>query len=176
MIQKRFTMSASRRASRSKKPGLTERLEAVVTDRSLTGNTPGGPSRWSNKRSSEWVPVKPKLVVEVFYDHFTGGRFRHGTKLLRWRPDKNPRQCTMLQLQQKVSHRSTSSGVVRIGRHRLEVDRLDDLIGRGGQETEQLVFMFAIPQARHNFPRRPKPRKDHARPVVVAGDKALGNA
>ena len=96
------------------KPGLRETLEAVVTDRSVTGNTPGGPSRWSNKRSSEWVPVKPKLGVEVFCDHFTGGRFRHGTKLLRWRPNKNPRQCTMLQLQQKVSHRATSSGVVRI--------------------------------------------------------------
>ena len=83
------------------KPALTRRLEAITTDHSFTGNTPGGPSRWSTKRSSEWVPVKPRLAVEVSYDHFTGGRFRHGTTILRWRPDKKPRQCTMLQLQQK---------------------------------------------------------------------------
>ena len=49
----------------------------------------------------EWQPLKPKLVVEVCYDHFTGERFRHGTKLLRWRPDKAPRQCTMEQVKQK---------------------------------------------------------------------------
>lgn len=83
------------------KPTLTERLEAITADHSFTGNTPGGPSRWSTKRSSEWVPVKPKLVVEMSFDHFTGGRFRHGTTILRWRPDKKPRQCTMLQLRQK---------------------------------------------------------------------------
>jgi ATP-dependent DNA ligase len=44
------------------------------------------------------VPLKPKLVGEFQYDHFSGGRFRHGTKFLRWRPEKNPRQCTMDQL------------------------------------------------------------------------------
>lgn len=85
----------------AEKPGLTDRLEAIVAERSFTGNTPGGPSRWSTKRSSEWTPVKPKLVIEVSYDHFTGGRFRHGTTILRWRPDKKARQCTMDQLQQK---------------------------------------------------------------------------
>jgi ATP-dependent DNA ligase len=83
------------------KPALTDRLEAITADRIFTGNTPGGPSRWSTKRSSEWTPLKPKLVIEVSYDHFTGGRFRHGTTLLRWRPDKKARQCTMDQLQQK---------------------------------------------------------------------------
>jgi ATP-dependent DNA ligase len=83
------------------KPALTERLEVITTDRSFTGSAPGGPSRWSTKRSSEWTPIKPKLVIEVGYDHFTGGRFRHGTIILRWRPDKKPRQCTLLQLQQK---------------------------------------------------------------------------
>jgi ATP-dependent DNA ligase len=83
------------------KPALTDRLEGIVTSKSFTGNTPGGPSRWSTRRSSEWVPIKPKLVVEVSYDHFTGGRFRHGTTVLRWRPDKKPRQCTMDQLRQK---------------------------------------------------------------------------
>lgn len=83
------------------KAALTKQLQAIVTDRSFTGNMPGVPSRWSTKRSSEWTPVKPALVVEVSYDHFSGGRFRHGTTILRWRPDKNPKQCTMLQLQQR---------------------------------------------------------------------------
>jgi ATP-dependent DNA ligase len=83
------------------KPALTKQLEAIATDRSFTGNRPGGPSRWSTKRSSEWTPVKPALVVEVSYDHFTGGRFRHGTTIICWRPDKTPKQCTLLQLQQK---------------------------------------------------------------------------
>jgi ATP-dependent DNA ligase len=84
------------------KPALTDKLEAVGQDRSFTGNAPGGPSRWSTKRSSEWQPVKPKYVVEVSYDHFTGGRFRHGTSILRWRPDKKPSQCTFEQLDQKI--------------------------------------------------------------------------
>jgi ATP-dependent DNA ligase len=84
------------------KAALTERLRSFATDRSFTGKTPGGPSRWSTRRSPEWQPVKPKLVVEVSYDHFTGGRFRHGTSILRWRPDKKPSQCTMDQLAQKI--------------------------------------------------------------------------
>jgi ATP-dependent DNA ligase len=87
------------------KPALTEKLEAVRQMQSFTGNAPGGPSRWSTKRSSEWTPVKPKYVVEVSYDHFTGGRFRHGTSILRWRPDKQSSQCTMDQVSQKVARR-----------------------------------------------------------------------
>ncbi|HEX5106174.1 MAG TPA: hypothetical protein VFV87_20285, partial [Pirellulaceae bacterium] len=58
-------------------------------------------SRWSTKRSTEWQPLRPTLVVEVQYDHFTGGRFRHGTKLLRWRPDKSPDMCTRQQVNQR---------------------------------------------------------------------------
>ena len=85
------------------KPPLTDKLEAERQDRSFTGNAPGGPSRWSTKRSSEWQPVKPKYVVEVSYDHFTGGRFRHGTSILRWRTDKRPSQCTMEQVKQKLA-------------------------------------------------------------------------
>lgn len=85
----------------SEKPGLTDLLEPAVTEKSFNGNAPGGPSRWSTKRSGEWKPIKPRLVVEVSYDHFTGGRFRHGTTILRWRPDKSPRQCTLAQLKQK---------------------------------------------------------------------------
>jgi ATP-dependent DNA ligase len=83
------------------KPALTKKLKALEAAPGFTGNAPGGPSRWSTKRSGEWVPLKPKLVVEVCYDHVTGGRFRHGTRLLRWRPDKAPRQCTVGQVKQK---------------------------------------------------------------------------
>ena len=65
------------------KPALTARLEKLVAPPGFTGNVPGGPSRWSTERSGEWEPLKPKLVVEVSYDHFAGKRFRHGTKLMR---------------------------------------------------------------------------------------------
>jgi ATP-dependent DNA ligase len=82
---------------------LTKKLEALRGGPSFTGRAPGGPSRWSTKRSTEWESLKPKLVVEVGFDQVTGGRFRHGTMLLRWRPDKAPRQCTMEQLKQKSS-------------------------------------------------------------------------
>ena len=77
---------------------LTRRLEALIEPPGFTGRAPGGPSRWSTERSGEWQPLKPELVAEVRYDHVTGDRFRHGTKFLRWRPDKAPRQCRMEQL------------------------------------------------------------------------------
>jgi ATP-dependent DNA ligase len=84
---------------RSERVALTRKLERLIGPPGFTGKTPGGPSRWSIKRSTEWEPLKPKLVVEVEYDHFTGGRFRHGTKLLRWRADKSPRQCEIRQVE-----------------------------------------------------------------------------
>ncbi len=80
------------------KPALTKKLEALIKPPGFTGNAPGGPSRWATERSAEWQPLAPKLVCEVRYDHFTGGRFRHGTKFLRWRPDKNPEQCKLNQV------------------------------------------------------------------------------
>jgi ATP-dependent DNA ligase len=80
------------------KPALTKKLKQLIGPPGFTGNAPGGPSRWSTKRSSEWEPLLPKLVVEVCYDHFSGNRFRHGTRLLRWRPDKAPKQCTLAQV------------------------------------------------------------------------------
>ncbi|MDQ2976611.1 MAG: ATP-dependent DNA ligase [Acidobacteriota bacterium] len=80
------------------KKELTRQLEPLVKPPGFTGNKPGGPSRWSTKKTSEWEPLQTKLVAEVQFDHFTGGRFRHGTKFLRWRPDKKPRQCTFKQL------------------------------------------------------------------------------
>jgi len=80
---------------------LTAKLEPLVAKPGFSGNAPGGPSRWSTERSTQWCPLKPKLVVEVSYDHFSGERFRHGTSILRWRPDKAPNQCTFDQLKQK---------------------------------------------------------------------------
>ncbi|WP_018323421.1 ATP-dependent DNA ligase [Bradyrhizobium sp. WSM2793] len=85
------------------KPALTDRVEALIAEPGFTGNAPGGPSRWSTERSAIWCPLKPKLVIEVCYDHFSGERFRHGTSILRWRPDKAPRQCSFEQLKQKAA-------------------------------------------------------------------------
>ena len=84
--------------SDAERPLLTKRLEKLRQPPGFTGKAPGGPSRWSTERSGEWRPVRPELVVEVRFDHATDGRFRHGTKLLRWRPDKAPRQCTFEQI------------------------------------------------------------------------------
>jgi ATP-dependent DNA ligase len=86
----------------SEKPALTKRLEKLVAPPGFTGDAPGGPSRWSTARSAEWMPLRPTLVVEVRYDHITGKRFRHGTGLVRWRPDKAREQCTFEQLQGAV--------------------------------------------------------------------------
>jgi ATP-dependent DNA ligase len=82
---------------------LTTRLEALAGGSGFTGDAPGGPSRWSSERSTKWTPLKPSLVVEVRYDHVTADRFRHGTKLLRFRPDKDPRQCTLAQLRAEAA-------------------------------------------------------------------------
>jgi ATP-dependent DNA ligase len=84
--------------ARADRPALTRRLEALIEPPGFTGNAPGGPSRWSTERSAEWQPLRPELVVEVRFDHVSDSRFRHGTKLLRWRPDKAPRQCTFEQI------------------------------------------------------------------------------
>jgi ATP-dependent DNA ligase len=85
----------------SERGALTRKLERMIKPPGFTGRAPGGPSRWNAGKNVEWQPVAPRLVVEVSYDHFTGGRFRHGTKLLRWRPDKSPAQCTFAQVEQK---------------------------------------------------------------------------
>jgi ATP-dependent DNA ligase len=78
--------------------GLTAKLERLRRAPGFSGRAPGGPSRWSTERSAEWEPLAPRLVVEVEYDHVSSSRFRHGTRFVRWRPDKDPRQCTMEQL------------------------------------------------------------------------------
>ncbi|HEX2201642.1 MAG TPA: ATP-dependent DNA ligase [Longimicrobium sp.] len=87
--------------SAKERKALTPKLEALVEPPGFTGSAPGGPSRWSTERSTQWEPLRPELVVEVQYDHFTGGRFRHGTGFLRWRPDKEPRQCRMAQVEKE---------------------------------------------------------------------------
>lgn len=83
------------------KPVLTKQLEKLVSPPGFTGSAPGGPSRWSTERSGQWEPLKPVLVAEVEYDHFSGGRFRHGTGFVRWRPDKDPLQCTLKQVERE---------------------------------------------------------------------------
>lgn len=84
--------------SEAEKKELTKKLKLLVKPPGFTGNKPGGPSRWSTKKTSDWEPLATKLVAEVQFDHFTGGRFRHGTRFLRWRPDKKPKDCKFDQL------------------------------------------------------------------------------
>jgi ATP-dependent DNA ligase len=83
--------------------GLAKKLARDEGASQFTGNSPGGVSRWSGGRSREWVPLKGDLVAEVTYDQVTGGRFRHGTTFLRWRPDKRADQCTRDQLEHELS-------------------------------------------------------------------------
>lgn len=100
------------------KPDLTRRLEKLAGGSGFTGKAPGGPSRWSTERSSEWVPLKPDLIVEVLYDQITGGRFRHGTKLHRWRPDKAPEQCTFEQLARPAAPDRVIGALISAGKSR----------------------------------------------------------
>ena len=80
------------------RPALTRKLEKLIEPPGFTGDAPGGPSRWNTERTNQWRSLKPVLVVEVKYDQVTGRRFRHGTGFVRWRPEKDPRQCTYEQL------------------------------------------------------------------------------
>jgi len=99
--------------ARADRAALTKKLEKLRKPPGFTGNAPGGPSRWSTERTGEWEPLAPKLVVEVRYDHVTGNRFRHGTKLLRWRPDKSPKQCTFEQMQPEARPSELVANVLR---------------------------------------------------------------
>src|SRR6202521_2128145 len=67
----------------SERRALTKKFEALKRKPGFTGNAPGGPSRWSTERTGEWEPVDPKIVLEVTYDHFTGGRLPHGERIFR---------------------------------------------------------------------------------------------
>lgn len=97
----------------AEREALTRRLKRLIAAPGFTGRAPGGPSRWSAGRSAEWQPVRPTLVVEVLYDQVTGRRFRHGTKFLRWRPDKSPDQCRMDQLQHELRPAELSQVIER---------------------------------------------------------------
>lgn len=99
--------------ARADRATLTKKLEKLRKAPGFTGNAPGGPSRWSTERTGEWEPLANRLVVEVRYDHVTGNRFRHGTKLMRWRPDKSPKQCTFEQLQQEARPSTLVADVLR---------------------------------------------------------------
>jgi ATP-dependent DNA ligase len=90
---------------KSDREELTKKLEAMRAENPFQVRVPGGPSRWSTERSGEWEPVRPELVCEVEFDYFSQGRFRHGSKFLRWRPDKAPEQCTMEQVRPRETPR-----------------------------------------------------------------------
>ena len=97
--------------SAAQRKSLLARVEPLIRPPGFTGSAPGGPSRWNNKRSAEWEPLAPTLVVEVQYDHFTDNRFRHGTRFLRWRPDKAPKDCFLAQV--KRSERPVAPKIFR---------------------------------------------------------------
>ncbi|WP_309085164.1 ATP-dependent DNA ligase [Chelativorans sp.] len=99
--------------SNEERPALTRKLEALKGPPGFTGRAPGGPSRWSTERSGQWEPLRHELVVEVSYDQVTGDRFRHGTRLLRWRPDKAPHQCTFDQLEREARPGKLIEEVIR---------------------------------------------------------------
>lgn len=82
----------------SQRAELLAVLRPVMGGEGFSGRSPGGPSRWNGGETSAWEPLTPRLVCEVRYDHVVGGRFRHATAFLRWRPDKPPRACTFAQL------------------------------------------------------------------------------
>jgi ATP-dependent DNA ligase len=69
-------------------------------DPELLQRMPGGTSRWNRGKDLSWEPLRPERVVEVKYDHLQGSRFRHATTFLRFRPDKQPRDCTYDQLEE----------------------------------------------------------------------------
>jgi ATP-dependent DNA ligase len=79
----------------AEKRALVEKLAPYETGKRGHGD----PSRWKNEKELEWIELRPELVVEVTFDHASGGRIRHGTKILRWREDKAPTECRLEQMQ-----------------------------------------------------------------------------
>jgi ATP-dependent DNA ligase len=78
----------------SEKKGLLAKLEPYETGHRGHGD----PSRWKTEKEMEWVALRPELVVEITFDHASGGRIRHGTKILRWRADRRPEECALAQM------------------------------------------------------------------------------
>jgi ATP-dependent DNA ligase len=87
--------------SAAEKAKLVKLLEPHTGGTGFTGSAPGGPSRWNKRDSDDWVPLHPRVVAEVRYDHFSEGRFRHATRFERWRPDKAATQCTFAQIERE---------------------------------------------------------------------------
>ncbi len=81
---------------------LLSQLREIGEGPGFTGRSPGGPSRWDPERCGEYIPLPHLVVVEVTYDHASGGRFRHGAHLQRFRPDKDPEECLNTQIIQKA--------------------------------------------------------------------------
>lgn len=79
----------------AEKRALVQRLAPYETGERGRGD----PSRWQSERELEWISLRPELVVEVTFDHASGGRIRHGTRILRWREDKAPAECRLEQMQ-----------------------------------------------------------------------------
>ena len=80
--------------SKAEKRELLERVRPLETGERGSGE----PSRWTAGRELEWVELRPELVVEVSYDHMSDGRIRHGTRVVRWRDDRDPKSCSLDQL------------------------------------------------------------------------------
>ena len=80
----------------TEKRELVERLAPYETGERGSAD----PSRWAADRELEWISLRPELVIEVSFDHVSAGRIRHGSKILRWREDRDPRSCTIDQLDQ----------------------------------------------------------------------------
>jgi ATP-dependent DNA ligase len=78
----------------AEKRALVEKLAPYETGQRGHGD----PSRWKSEKDLEWTELRPELVVEITFDHTSGGRIRHGTRILRWRQDKAPRECALEQM------------------------------------------------------------------------------
>jgi ATP-dependent DNA ligase len=94
--------------SKEERTRLKKVIEPLKGGAGFSGKAPGGPNRWSQRQSDDWERLDPVLVCEIQYDYFSQGRFRHGTKFLRWRPEKAPRQCTLDQVEGEL----TGSGTI----------------------------------------------------------------
>jgi ATP-dependent DNA ligase len=91
-----FVGSAPLNAAEGKR--LAPLIEGIIEPPGFTSKMPGELRGQFGKVISEWHPLLPSIVAEVQYDHFTGGRFRHGAKFVRWRPDKRADDCGIHQI------------------------------------------------------------------------------
>ena len=98
-----FTMAKRKALVKELEPLRANALEQHPWRSWAEGNAssrmPGGQSRWSAGKDLSWEPLRVERVCEVKYDHLQGDRFRHAAVFLRWRPDKEPRDCRYDQLE-----------------------------------------------------------------------------